>query len=156
MVDLGDGQVALFPKVAEHVRLALQVRLPLPIYLGDERGTVSQLDLVDLPDAAAAHRAGALQTLAQCDLYSFGDHVLRHVGGYRRGGPRMPLRSARVHARNRLVRRSTGRGPRVRTRWSRSRGTGGPRRFPGRGPTPPCSSPRPSSGCSRTYGSLRG
>ena len=65
MVDLGDGQIALLTQVAEHVRLALQMRLAGSIDLGYQRRAILEFDLVDLADAAAAHRAGALQALAQ-------------------------------------------------------------------------------------------
>src|SRR5215218_5753612 len=73
VIDLGDGKIALLPQVAEHVRLALQVRLALTIYLGDERDAILQLDLVDVTDAASTHRAGALQALSKGNLYPFGD-----------------------------------------------------------------------------------
>jgi hypothetical protein len=54
--DLGNGQVALLAQVAEHVCLALKVRIALRVDLGDQRGAVFQLDLVYVADAAA-HRA---------------------------------------------------------------------------------------------------
>jgi hypothetical protein len=68
VVDLGDGQIALLAQVAEHVRLALQMRLFGSIDLGYQRRAVFEFDLVDLADAATTQRTRALQPLAQGDL----------------------------------------------------------------------------------------
>src|SRR5918997_5177323 len=62
--DLGDGELAPLAKVAQHVRLTLQVRLALPIHLRDQLRTVTHLDLVYLADAAASKRAGAKEPFA--------------------------------------------------------------------------------------------
>jgi hypothetical protein len=78
VVDLGDGKVALLAQVAEHVSLALQVRLAISVYLGDERGAVLQLGFIDLSDTTAAHRAGTPQALAERTLDAFGDDSLSH------------------------------------------------------------------------------
>src|SRR5918993_1577624 len=96
VVHLGDGKVALLSQVAKHVSLALQVKLALSIYLGDERGAFLQLRPVHFSDAAASERTHREHPLSEVCFDTFGDGLLSHVPsgacrGCRRGVPRMPL-----------------------------------------------------------------
>src|SRR5215217_2388973 len=127
VVNLGDGKFALLPQVTEHVSLPLQMRIPFPIYLGDERGTFLQLRPVHLSDAAASERTHREHPLSEVCFDTFGDDLLSHVpsgacGGYHRGVPRMPLLPDPGHARNYRGRRRRGPGPRVPVSVGRSRG----------------------------------
>ncbi len=78
MIDLRNGKIAVLAQVPEHVRLALQVRLGLPIHLRDQRRAVGELNPVDFADATAAHRPDAPETLTEVLLYPFGQDLLRH------------------------------------------------------------------------------
>jgi len=97
VINLRHQEISPLPQISQHVRLALQVRLAIPVHLRHERRAVRQIGPVHLADASAPEGMGAEEPLPEVRLYAFADDPLKHrssnaAPGCPRGVPPKPLR----------------------------------------------------------------